>query len=323
MNEEKTHLFDDLSKLIKRLPKDIKKMTIDKITDCFVVTNTGGTVYLNFNELNDFLKTHNVREINFMRLFTLDSSYTGLFTNVVRINGDVKCIGDMSYMFSGCKKLVGLNGLWSTRKVTNMKRMFEAATSFNQPLNFNTKRVSNMSGMFAGAYSFNQPLKFDTKRVTDMSHMFFYSSSFNETLNFIDTRIVTSMNCMFEGANHFNQPLDFDTSSVTNMSDMFKLTTSFNQPLDFDTSSVTDMNGMFDFALSLDKKIVFRNFNRDNKLNKLLSKVLPSNILIQKYFRRRILEGYKYKLVDRDLIFTRLKKKLPNESSDSSSESSE
>ena len=148
MTEEKTNLFDDLSELLNLLPKDLKKMTIDKVSDCFVVKNTGDTVYLNFNELNDFLKTHNVREINFIRRFTLDSSYKGLFRNVERINGDVKCIGDMSKMFKKCKRLVSLNGRWSTRGVTNMKRMFEAATSFNQPLNFNTKRVTNMSGMF-------------------------------------------------------------------------------------------------------------------------------------------------------------------------------
>ena len=48
---------------------------------------------------------------------------------------------------------------WDVSKVTNMRWMFEDATSFNQPLNkWNVSKVTYMNGMFAGASSFNQPL---------------------------------------------------------------------------------------------------------------------------------------------------------------------
>ncbi|MBQ8037630.1 MAG: BspA family leucine-rich repeat surface protein [Proteobacteria bacterium] len=58
--------------------------------------------------------------------------------------------------------------------VTSMKRMFQDASSFNQPLEkWDVSNVTNMSGMFNCAVSFNQPLeKWDVSNVQDMSRMF-------------------------------------------------------------------------------------------------------------------------------------------------------
>jgi len=48
---------------------------------------------------------------------------------------------------------------WNVSKVTTMAMMFVEATSFNQPLNnWNVSKVTNMEAMFWGATSFNQPL---------------------------------------------------------------------------------------------------------------------------------------------------------------------
>ena len=51
-----------------------------------------------------------------------------------------------------------------------MYKMFEEATSFNQPLNkWNVSNVKNMHGMFANASSFNQPLNnWNVSNVTNM-----------------------------------------------------------------------------------------------------------------------------------------------------------
>ena len=43
---------------------------------------------------------------------------------------------------------------WDTSSVTDMYKMFEEATSFNQPLNkWNVSNVKNMHGMFAVSYT--------------------------------------------------------------------------------------------------------------------------------------------------------------------------
>ena len=44
--------------------------------------------------------------------------------------------------------------------------MFDGATNFNQPLDFDTRNVTNMGCMFISATNFNQPLDFDTRNVT-------------------------------------------------------------------------------------------------------------------------------------------------------------
>merc|ERR1711935_993871 len=80
--------------------------------------------------------------------------------------------------------------------------------------------VTTMKRMFDGASAFNQPLSSDTSSVTTMYYMF-YRSAFNQPLSF-DTAKVTNMFAMFSSATVFNQPLSFDTSSVTAMDYMFK-----------------------------------------------------------------------------------------------------
>jgi len=53
--------------------------------------------------------------------------------------------------------------------------MFDGASSFNQPLEFNTENVSDMHEMFIDASSFNQPLEFNTDNIIDMTWIFLNS----------------------------------------------------------------------------------------------------------------------------------------------------
>ena len=63
---------------------------------------------------------------------------------------------------------------WDVSNVTDMKWMFENASSFNQSLNnWNVSNVEDMWGMFLSATSFNQPLnKWNVSNVENMYGMF-------------------------------------------------------------------------------------------------------------------------------------------------------
>ena len=137
---------------------------------------------------------------------------------------------------------------WDVSSVTNMRSMFSFARAFNQPLDlWDVSSVTNMINMFSYATAFNQPLdSWDVSSVTDMGGMFGNAAAFNQPLDLWNVSSVTIMGGMFSSS-AFNQTLsDWDVSSVTNMAYMFSGATSFNQPLsDWDVSSVTDMEEMF------------------------------------------------------------------------------
>ena len=60
--------------------------------------------------------------------------------------------------------------------------MFDAASSFNQPLNkWDVSNVTNMDAMFAFASSFNQPL--NDWNVSNVHDMFVEATSFNHALH--------------------------------------------------------------------------------------------------------------------------------------------
>jgi surface protein len=139
--------------------------------------------------------------------------------------------------------------------------MFEGATSFNQPIQWDTSSVTTMAAMFYGATSFNQPLQWDTSSVTDMSAMFEGAMSFNQPLQW-DTSSVESMESMFRGATSFNQPLEWDTSSVTNMSSMFRDAFSFDQSLKWDFSSLRHFKDML-HGVALTNPILVNRVNID------------------------------------------------------------
>jgi hypothetical protein len=100
-------------------------------------------------------------------------------------------------MFRGASKFNSYLFFENTSFLIDMSYMFENATSFDKPLNFNTIKVTNMSHMFENATSFDKPLNFDTERVYNMSYMFYKAINFDQLLDF-DVRRLIYFDDMFE-----------------------------------------------------------------------------------------------------------------------------
>ena len=97
---------------------------------------------------------------------------------------------------------------WDVSRVTNMNKLFQYRTDFNENIgDWDVSGVTNMYDMFAGATSFEGKglKKWKTSKVTNMSNMFRKAESFNEDISVWDTSQVTTMNRMFHGAKIFNQ----------------------------------------------------------------------------------------------------------------------
>jgi surface protein len=164
---------------------------------------------------------------------------------------------NLEFTFGSCNNLgsSGTMNNWDVSAVTNMRRMFNGTSSFNQPIgDWDVSGVKYMYCMFYGASSFNQPIgDWDVSGVTDMIGMFNGASSFNQDIGNWDVSSVTSMCDSFSDASSFNQDIgNWDVSGVIYMTQMFQHATSFNQDIGgWNVSSVTDMGGMFSGETSL------------------------------------------------------------------------
>jgi surface protein len=139
----------------------------------------------------------------------------------------------LEQFFLSCPN-IGSNGdmyYWDTSNVTNMSRIFEGDTNFNQ----------NVGG-------------WDVSNNTNFFNTFINCNNFNNggspSISGWDTSSVTTMYQMFYGCDNFNQPIgSWDTSSVTNMRSMFYIyrrPRAFDQDIgNWDVSNVTDMYQMF------------------------------------------------------------------------------
>jgi len=169
------------------------------------------------------------------------------------VNGDTGVLNGVTYTVVN---LSTLNSMISngddvtkvcTSLITDMNRMFESATSFNQDIStWDVSNVTDMSYMFEDT-SFNQDISnWDVSNVTTMNSMFWYSS-FNQDISSWDVSNVTDMSAMFEGTS-FNQDIsNWDVSSVTNMSYMISYSP-FNQ--DISSWSVDGVTDCISFILS-------------------------------------------------------------------------
>ena len=114
------------------------------------------------------------------------------------------------------------------------KGMLSAALANGDDLTqFCTSNVTNMRKLFDGATTFNQNISnWDVSNVTDMTFMFNSATSFNQDIGNWDVSNVTSMAVMFNSATSFNQDIgNWDVSNVVLMDYMFALAVSFNQDL--------------------------------------------------------------------------------------------
>ena len=76
---------------------------------------------------------------------------------------------------------------WDTAGVTNMSRLFENRSDFNDDISkWNVSKVTDMSHMFHGANSFNQTLgNWNMSKVASMKGMFNRASSFNQDIGML------------------------------------------------------------------------------------------------------------------------------------------
>ena len=135
---------------------------------------------------------------------------------------------------------------WDTSKVTDMERLFDGASLFNQDISgWDVSSVTDMEEMFNEATSFDQDIgSWDVSSVTNMSRMFNEATSFNQDISGWDVSSVTSASFMFNGAGSFNQDISgWDTPSFSgSLERMFQNADVFNQDISsWDTSNVTDM----------------------------------------------------------------------------------
>jgi surface protein len=175
------------------------------------VTITGTLVGWRFNNGGDQLKLLDVMQWGTMRLGN---------------NG--------GYFYGASNMVMSAVDTPDLTETTNMERMFQSASSFNQPIGeWDVSSVTNMNSMFNGASSFNQPIgEWDVSSVTNMERMFSFASSFNQPIGAWNVSSVTIMQTMFESASSFNQPIgEWDVSSVTDMAAMFRGASSFNQDI--------------------------------------------------------------------------------------------
>lgn len=157
---------------------------------------------------------------------------------------------------------------WRTWSVSDMSRLFQGATDFNEDISgWDTSSVTDFSHVFAGAASFNADLsKWDVRQVTDFSHAFYGASSFTgESLNTWNTDSAQSFEQMFLGASEFVGPENigsWNTSSVTTMYAMFFHARSFNRSVSaWDMTGVKFNDQMFEGASSFSQSICWPKMN--------------------------------------------------------------
>jgi hypothetical protein len=172
--------------------------------------------------------------------------------------GDVKIVGDASYMFYNTP--VRAIGDWDMSEVTNVASMFQDAIFFDQALHWNTSSITQMNKLFSGALRFNSPLNWDTGKVVCMNRMFYHAQSFDQPLVW-NTANVNDMSFMFSHAYSFDQNLAWDTQNVLDMSAMFSHAVRFDSTLTFDTCNVVNMNSMFANAYKFNQPLNWDNYN--------------------------------------------------------------
>jgi len=216
-----------------------------------------------FNNGGDKSKILSVEQWGTGAWVTMANAFYGANNLVVNASDtpNLSVATSMYFMFTGATALGNGTGNWdwNTSNITDMRSLFQSATSFNKNIeSWDVSKVTSLRYMFLYASLFNQPLDaWDTSNVTETFGTFHSASSFNQPIGSWNTGKVTDMSYMFQNATSFNQPIGaWDTSKVTNMFYMFTSATSFNRPLDtWDVSKVTNIAGMFKSATNFNQPL--------------------------------------------------------------------
>jgi surface protein len=193
-------------------------------------------------------------------------SFSGMFQSNSVFNQPIgtwntSAVTSMSAMFNLATSFNQDIGAWDVSNVTTMSSMFTQASSFNNGGNssiggwtIKTSGSVSMQQMFEAATSFNQPIgTWDTGNVTNMSSMFKSANLFNQNIGAWDVSSVSNFNAMFRSAIAFNNGgsssiggWTIKTSGPVDMSEVFSSASAFNQTLvSWNTSEVTTFFQMF------------------------------------------------------------------------------
>ena len=147
---------------------------------------------------------------------------------------DVGNATDMRFMFQAATSFNSDLSEWNVENVKKVQAMFDRATSFNSDLSkWNVRNVTSMASMFRGARRFTSDLsEWNVGNVEAMGEIFLDATSFDSDLSKWDVGNVRYMHRMFSGATSFASDLSqWNMTKVRNTDDMFKGATSFGPPL--------------------------------------------------------------------------------------------
>jgi phosphotransferase system HPr-like phosphotransfer protein len=248
-------------------------------------TNNPSKLYTNFG-------VYNVKLIDITNLTGFGSSSSNINYRIGLTNFSylikIPTLTVLSYLFFSCSNNFTINFASNvTSNVTAMDRMFNSASSFNQPITLdcssctlligflnnaasfnsqvtltNTSKVTSMLNMFFNASSFNQPITLDCSSCTTLEAFLQNATSFNSPITLTNTSKVTTMFGMFYLASSFNQPITFNTSSCTNLRSFLNRASSFNQPITLDCSSCTTLRWFLIFGTSFNSPITLTNTSK-------------------------------------------------------------
>ena len=158
----------------------------------YVVKISGAFPRIFFNSGGDrrkLLEVQNWGNIAWSNMQSAFASCTQMDVTATDVPDLSSCVS-MRAMFISCVGLVGNSSFenWNTSAVTDMREIFQNASSFNQDISlWAVQNVTNMRNMFTGATSFNHNLGTWNLylSLTNMSSIF--SSSGMSTANYTDT----------------------------------------------------------------------------------------------------------------------------------------
>lgn len=167
-------------------------------------------------------------------------------------------LADISFMFNGA---TAFNSNVDNLKLTNgtvLESVFQGATAFNQPINWNLTNVTSLKNLFNGAAAFNSNIaSWNVVSVTDMTGLFYGATSFNVNIAGWTTSNLKLLQSTFRNATSFNQNISsWNTANVTDMQWIFNGATSFNQNISgWNTAKVTSFASGFFNASSFNQSL--------------------------------------------------------------------